>query len=286
MPDIHNTISDDLLRQGAEQFEADYSRFYRPEESKERTVGAPFLLEGTSRKLGVVLVHGFLASPLEMAELAAYLHDKGLWVYCVRLRGHGTAPEDLATRNGRDWVESVDCGYALMSALCLRVVIGGFSFGGGLALDAAARMSAPAGIFAVSPPFCLRNFSSRFAATATSWNRFMDMIHCHGATKEYTERSSERPLINYARVPLAALSQMERFMKGLERRLSEVKVPALIIQAKGDPIVNHKGTELMFNRIGSENKRYLSFDFNRHGILAGEGSEKVHAAIAAFIDTL
>jgi esterase/lipase len=283
---VRHRVVDVLRRQTADEFEADYRRFYRPEESKERTVGEPFLLKGSSRRLGVVLVHGFLAVPSEMLELATYLHGKGFWVYCVRLRGHGTSPEDLATRKGCDWIESVDIGYAMMSAICDRVVIGGFSFGGGLALDAAARISRLAGVFAVSPPFRLQDISSRFAPAVTTWNRLMDTIHFHGATKEFVEIVPERPQIKYARLPVAALAELERLMEDLEPRLSEVVVPTLIVLGQGDPVVNSEGTALLFKRIGAQEKNYLPLDFNRHGILAGEGSEKVHAAIAAFIDKL
>ena len=67
---VRHRVVDVLRRQADEQFEADYSRFYRPDESKERAVGAPFLLKGTSRRLGVVLVHGFLAAPRAMRDLA------------------------------------------------------------------------------------------------------------------------------------------------------------------------------------------------------------------------
>lgn len=283
---VRHRVAEVLLHKAADQFEADYSRFYRPGESKERAIGAPVLLKGESRRLGVVLVHGFLATPREVLELAEYLHGKGFWVYCVRVRGHGTSPEDLDTRSGDDWVESVDLGYALVSAVCRRVVIGGFSFGGGLALNAAARISGLAGVFAICPPFRLQSLSSRFAPAVTTWNRTMNKMHCHGVTKEYARRVSERPLINYARVPLAALSQMEHFMKDLEPRLAEIKAPTLVVQALEDPIVNPERTSLMFHRIGAEQKKYLPFDFSRHGILAGEGSERVHAAIAAFINTL
>ena len=283
---IRHRVVDALLRQAMDQFEADYVRYSRSDESKERTVGAPLLLKGSSRRLGVVLVHGFLAAPREMLELAAYLHSKGLWVYCVRLRGHGTSPEDLATRNGGDWIESVDIGYALMNAICTRVVIGGFSFGGGLALDSAARISALAGVFAVSPPFRLQNVSTRFASAVTTWNKTMKTLHCQGATKEYVEIKPERPLINYARVPLAALVELELFMKGLETRLVEVKIPTLVLQAREDPVVSAEGTALAFNHIGAKQKRYLSLDFNRHGIVAGEGCEDVHTAIGAFIEEL
>lgn len=283
---VRKKVVDVLLRQADEQFAADYASFHRLDESREQNVGAPLLLKGSSRKLGVVLVHGFLAAPLEMLELAAYLQGRGFWVYCVRLRGHGTSPEDLATRTNSDWIESVDLGYALMSALCSRVVIGGFSFGAGLALDGAARLTGLAGVFAVAPPFRLQDISSRFAPAATTWNRLMDSIHLHGAAKNYVEIVPERPRINYSRVPVAALAEMEHFMKELKPRLAEIAVPTLVVQALGDPVVNPEGTELLFDSIGAERKQYIRFDFNRHGILSGEGSEKVHEAIAAFIDKL
>ena len=283
---VRHRVVDVLLRQAAEQFEADYSRFFHPEESKERDIGAPFLLKGSSRQLGVVLVHGFLAAPREIRELAEYLHRKGFWVYCVRLRGHGTSPEDLAIRNGNDWIESVDTGYALMSAICTRVVVGGFSFGGGLALDCAARIPGLAGVFAVSPPFRLLDLSTRFASALTTWNRLMDTMHWPGAAKEYIEHIPEQPLINYARVPIAALAELEHFMKDLEPRLADVKAPTLVIQTQGDPVINPEGAAFLFSRIGARLKQYVPLNFKRHGILAGEGSENVHAAIGAFIDKL
>jgi len=283
---VRHRVVDVLLRLAADQFQADYARFHSPGESKEQAVGAPFLLKGSSRRLGVVLVHGFLAAPREMRELATYLHSKGYWVYCVRLRGHGTSPADLAVRKGADWIESVDIGYAMMSAICKRVVMGGFSFGGGLALDAAARISRLAGVFAVSPPFRLQDLSSRFAPAVTTWNRVMNTINLPGAAMEYVEVVPERPQINYARVPVAALSELERFMKELEPRLADVKVPTLVVQGYGDPVVNSEGTALIFNRVGAHNKLYVTFDCNRHGILVGEGAETVHTAIGDFIESL
>ncbi len=283
---VRHRVVEVLLQQATDQFEADYAQFYTPGESKERDVGEPLLLKGTSRRLGIVLLHGFLAAPREMLELADSLHSRGYWVYSVRLRGHGTSPEDLAARSGNDWVESVDIGYAMMSAACRRVVIGGFSFGSGLALDCAARIPRLAGAFAVSPPFRLLNISARFASAVTNWNRVMETMNLHGAEKEYVEQTPDRPLINYSRIPVAALSEMGHFMEELKPRLADIKVPTLVLQGLGDPVVDPEETARMFELIGAEQKRYLPLDFNRHGILAGEGSESVHAEIAAFIESL
>ena len=285
---VRHQITELLLQQVSDQFNADYSRFCLSGGTGERSSGEAILLKGTSRRLGVVLFHDLLATPREMLALAAHLNDRGYWVYSARVRGHGTAPEDLAIRTGHDWLESVDIGYAIMSSICRRVVVGGFSFGGGLAMDFAARMgrSGLSGVFSVSSPFRLQNFSTRFASTITAWNRVMDTANCHGATLEYVDITPERPHISYARIPVAALLEMELFMKNLEPRLPHITVPTLVVQGYGDPFVNPEGTALMYNRIGAKQKRYIPFDFDRHCIVAGAGSEHVHDVIADFIASL
>ena len=275
-----------LERQASEEFADDYRRFHLPGETKPYEVGAPVLLQGRQRDLGVVLVHGYLAAPLELSELAAYLHSRGVWVYLVRLQGHGTSPEDLATRTAEDWLDSVDRGYALMSALCKRVVVGGFSFGGGLALDAAVRIAGLAGVFAVCPPLILRSRSARLAPLLAVWNRVKDLAHLHGHKKEFIDISPEHPHINYLRLPLQGMWELERFMKSLEERLGEVKIPALLLQSDGDPTVDPKGTGHIFEHLGSTDKTYRTIASNRHGILLGEGAEQVHGVIGAFIDRL
>ena len=280
---VRRRVASTLERQALEEFEADYRAFYRDKESKKRHIGAPVLLKGRSRTLGVVLVHGFLSAPEEVAELAAHLHAKGLWVYTVRLRGHGTSPDDLATRNCQDWVESVDLGYALMSAVCDRVVLGGFSFGGGVALDCASRVGNAAGVFAVCPPHRLLDISSRFAPVVTVWNQVMDVLRYQWAKKEFVEMMPERPQINYNRLPVAALRELGRFMRDLEPKLARISVPALVLQAEGDPVVDPRGAQRLLELVGSAEKKYLEFPLQRHGILAGPGSEEVHAAISTFI---
>lgn len=283
---VRSRVAHFLEQQAQKEFADDYRRFLLPGETKPYETGAPLLLRGRSRKLGVVLVHGYLAAPPEMAELAAFLNGKGLWVYLVRLRGHGTSPEDLASCQGADWVDSIDLGYALMSAICKRVVIGGFSFGGGLALDCAVRIEGLAGVFAVCPPLRLRNISSHFAPMVSVWNRLMDQVHYRNGKKEFIAIAPEHPHINYARLPVNGLWEMKRFMNKLEARLPEVRVPTLVVQSLGDPTVDPDGTQHLFDQLGTEDKEYRIFDFNRHGILLGEGAEQVHAAIGAFIDRL
>ncbi len=283
---LRRHIADCLLAKGTADFAADYDTFFTEGESKGKEVGAPFLIKGRYSDLGVLLVHGFLAAPLEMRELAQYLGRQGFWVYAVRLKGHGTSSRDLSKRRYEDWVESVDEGYAIMSNICRRVVVGGFSFGGGLSLDLAARLPRVAGAFAVCPPMRLQDISSKFAPAVGLWNRLMDLAHYDVAKKEYVEISLEHPQINYARLPVTGINELERFMTMLGPKLPIVRVPSLIVQSAGDPVVGPEGSKILFEHLGTKDKKYLLFDFDRHGILMGDGAGAVHAAIAEFIETV
>lgn len=285
-PLVRRLVYKRLLRRADEEFEADYRTFFRTGESKEREIGRPYLLKGGSNELGVVLAHGFLSAPRELAELARHLAGRGHWVRVVRLKGHGTSPEDLALRNADDWRESIDSGYAALSLVCKKVVVIGFSFGGGLALDCALRNRQIAAVVAVCPPLWLRDFYARFAPSLAIWNRLMSAVHYEKGKREFAEIVSEHPEINYRRIPVAGLAILEQFMEDLERELPKISTPALVIQSQGDAVVDPQGSRLLYERLGSKHKAFRMFEFPQHDILSGEGAETVYAVIDDFLGTI
>jgi esterase/lipase len=264
-------------------FENHYARWADPAHAKPKEVGRPMLLRGRTHRLGIVLSHGYMAAPMEVAQLAAYLCSKGAWVYVPRLRGHGTDPADLAGRSYKEWIEDMDRGYALMQSLCRHVVAGGFSTGAGLALDLAHRVGDLAGVFAISAPLRLHDFSSRFVPAVDAWNWFMERVRLNDAKKEFVVNHPENPHINYHLNPISGVRELERLMDDLEPRLKEIELPVLVAQAKGDPVVNPKGAQRIFDQLASTDKQLLMFNFDRHGILLGEGAVKVYEAVWQFI---
>ncbi len=283
---IRRQVRDRLAREAVAEFGADYREFQIEGESKPMDVGRPYLIEGRSDRLGVVLCHGYMAAPLEVRELAVFLGRHGFWVYAPRLRGHGTSPQDLAQRSYQDWLRSVDRGYALMASICRQVAAGGFSTGAGLALHLAARVKTLAGVFAVSAPMRLRDFNARFAPAVDIWNRLMERANRAGAKMEFVENRPENPHINYTRNPVSGVREIERLMDDLEPRLSGIEIPALVVQSSNDPVVDPRGSEKIFRRIGSRDKKYVLFSMNRHGILLGEDSEMVHQVVCDFLRQL
>ncbi len=271
-----------LIRLDRQTFDRDYKTFYLDGESKPKRVGAPFLLRSRSRRTGIVLVHGYMAAPMEVAELARYLNRQGWWVYAPRVRGHGTSPEDLSLRSRKEWMESVDIGYAIIHLACKRVIAGGFSNGAGLALDLAARIPGIAAVFAVCPPFKLQAATARLAPAMDMWNRLVSHVRPKMA-RQFVENAPENPDINYVRNPVAGVTELEKLMDQVMASAPAISAPALLVVADDDPVVDEKGARRFYEKIGSENRQYLLFHFARHGIIRGTGAEKVHAAIGQFV---
>jgi esterase/lipase len=114
----------------------------------------------------------------------------------------------------------------------------------------------------------------------------MDKYAGGAAKKEFVDNHPENPHINYMRNPISGVRELERLMEALEPLLPKIKIPALVVQSEGDPVVDPKGSKKIFNRLGSKDKKYSLFNFDRHGILLGEGADSVYQAIGSFIDKL
>ena len=273
-----------LIKHALDDFNRDYETFSTLKTSKPKDVGRPFLIKGDRRRVGVVLAHGYMAAPAEVRGLAEYLGKMGFWVYAPRMKGHGTAPEDLAGCTFQDWIESMDTGYAIISNLCRRVIAGGFSTGAGLALDLAQRVPAIEAVFAVSAPLRLHDMAARFVPAVDVWNHFMERFNLDEAKKTFVDNHPENPQINYFKNPISGVRELERLMSSLEPRLPMITAPALVIQSREDPVVNPKGIDKIFKLLGSTDKQMVLFNFQRHGILLGDGAERVYRAIGDFLD--
>jgi esterase/lipase/1-acyl-sn-glycerol-3-phosphate acyltransferase len=245
--------------------------------------GKPFLVVPNRLRGGVVLVHGYLSAPEEIRPLADYLFRKGFAVYGVRLKGHGTTPEDLAATAWEEWYESVNRGYTVIKTLTNRIVLGGFSTGGGLALLAAGKKGAKVeSVFSISAPLHLRRMSARFASSLATLNDLLKRVKGQPFV-EFVDHVSEKPTINYNRNPIAGVRELAEAMDAVEAALPNVEVPTLILQSSNDPIVSPESGQTIFNKVGTDRKVLTILERNRHGILRGPGAEDIFDRVHRFI---
>lgn len=271
-----------LLKREQERYRRDYQAYGYGDDLKRQSFGRPFLLPALRRRIGVVLVHSYLAAPEEVKTLARHLRRHGMWVYAPRLPGHGTSSRDLATRDHEDWLEAVENSYALLSSICDRVVLCGVSVGASLALEVAGRTPDVAGVVAICPPLKLQDYSTNFMPAIDVWNRMVKKIR--GADGDpFFEFTADNPHVNYRRNPFAGIREVGRLLEKVEERLPELTMPALVIQADHDPVVNVKSSRKVFDLLKTADKQYTLLGFERHIIINGPGAGRVHRHISDFI---
>ncbi len=282
---IRRRLRSGFIRLDREIFERDYERFYLENESKPKNIGMPFFLRKCFSNRGVLLVHGYMAAPEEIRRLAEYLKAHGYTVYGVRMRGHGTAPEDLASREWIEWYESANRGYIVLKNTVREIAVAGFSTGAGIALlQAINKPDRFRAVVSINAPLRVNNIASRLASSVVSWNSFLSKLHIRRGRLEYVTNQPENPHINYLRNPVTGVAELEKFMDVVEKKLKELQVPALIIQGSKDPVVNPASGMEIFDRIGGIDKELCRLHATRHGIVNGEGSLRVFRRVLRFLD--
>lgn len=274
-------------------FEREYELHYLAGETKQKSIGAPYLLHNPESDKGVLLIHGLMAAPEEVREWAEYLFALGYTVYAPRMAGHGTSANDLSRRQMDEWVASVDRGHEILTCCCKHNIVAGFSTGGAVALHQAIKKpDAFDAVISISAPLKFKKFSAHFAAPVNYWNQLLhrlDGFHLDGIfntrklRKEFVTNHADNPQINYLRCPVNGIVQIKRLMKSVYQGLPSITIPSLIIHASADPKVDVQSGRDIFLRILSKNKTYREINFDRHGIIRGKIAKDVFKEVGRFL---
>ncbi|MDH3375703.1 MAG: alpha/beta fold hydrolase [Gammaproteobacteria bacterium] len=250
--------------------------------------GEPFLLQpNKSNDLGVVLVHGFLASPAEMRGFGERLCAAGHPVIGVRLNGHGTSPWDLRGRTWQNWQEPVRRGYDIMSGFCERICLAGFSSGGALSLMFASEQPPGlAGVVAIATPVKFRNKALIFVPLVHGANKLAQWLPSFEGVLPFRKNKSEHPQINYGNMAIRSLYELHRMVDALQDRLPSISSPVFLVQGSEDAVVDPVSAEIIMKRLTTANKDLVTVASKRHGILnedIGNTQEIVHSFITSLM---
>lgn len=210
----------------------------------------PFRFEGGSS--AAVLVHGFPGTALEMRPLGRVLNEAGWTVSGLRLPGFGPEMADIIEFDNQDWLEALltECQNLSAQGRSPRLLVG-YSFGGALALQAAAQI--PLDGLVLIAPFTWRepawgkalgDFFRTLLPLSVHPFRHLPIDHpllARQYQQYLPEIDFEDPLqkeeLTHFQFPLAVLDQLREVGKAGLEAANQVQTPTLLIHSTEDPVI-------------------------------------------------
>jgi carboxylesterase len=220
--------------------------------------GQPFCLEGTGPD-AVLLFHGFTATCAEVERLGRVLNQAGFTTMGPLLPGHGTRPEDLNRSTWQEWLEAADRAYASLRARGGRVIVGGESNGGLIALSLAARHPETAAVLAYAPAMRLplsrvQRLQLRLAAA------LVPALPKGDLTGNTTWQG-------YKVNPPKAVLQLIRLQEVVAAQLPKLRAPLLIVQGRKDRTIDPHGAQILYENASSPLKELHWLEDSGHCVL-------------------
>lgn len=205
---------------------------------------------------GCLLLHGYGGSPFEMENLGAALKEAGFAVRIPCLPGHGEGYASLGAYRYKHWLRHAEEELGSMLKIHTDVVVAGFSVGGNLALNLAARFPV-AGIVTLSAPVFMLSFfpwplvTLRFFA-ATAAAQAMRLLKARQVPEQGETSRDYAPWRGYSGpLHLAQLCSMRAGVAATRRLLPRLSAPICIMQDMRDAIVHCRNAWEIAARVAS-----------------------------------
>jgi carboxylesterase len=237
--------------------------------------GSAFFWAGNP--VGILLIHGFTATTVEIRPLAEFFHRAGYSVAGPLLPGHGTSAEDLNSKSWKEWVAAADQSYQLLKSTCQQVIVGGESMGGLISLFLASIHPEIAGLLLYSPALKVKKLRRTQIARF-----FMPIMAKHntGTSKE------PLPWQGYTVYPVRAAYQLFRLQRFVAPSLKRVNQPSLIMQGEKDRTIDPKSSGVIFEAISSQKKELEWLKNSGHCVVLDQEYEQVMAKSLAFVQSI
>lgn len=201
-----------------------------------------------------LLLHGLTGSTFEVAPVAERLARDGVRCLAPVMAGHGGPPSDLAEVRWQDWVAKAHADLARLEG-ARRTLVVGCSMGAlvacALAHDRPERVD---GLVLLAPALELQPQGKLGALLGAALGRFGPLRAVAfpkgaGSDVRDPEMRAANPCMDA--VPLAAVAELARFERHVDRILPGIAAPALVVQGAHDHTVTVRGARRLAERIGS-----------------------------------
>lgn len=231
-----------------------------------------------SKKIGVLLLHGFTSHLNTVNGLVPHLKKAKIPYEMPVLRGHGTRFQDLRGVTSRDWY--VDAERALISLwnYCDRIVVVGLSMGGLVAMELAIKHPDKiAGLATVAGALKFADPLSRFTGVLAKFVKYWP------SPNSFNDLSLKVNCKNYPKFPTDAFASLYDYSHEIADRLAEIHVPIRILQSKKDQIVAPESANIIYEKVSSQHREIIWYDESGHEMMQDMEADQVFSDIMEFI---
>ena len=235
----------------------------------------PFTLEG-SREHGVLVLHGFTATPGTVRPLGEALARSGHYVKGILLPGHGTTLEDMQKTSWRDWYDAAFQAYDEMAKICKKVSVVGLSMGGTLTCLLAEHRPVYKAV-PIAPALKILQHGSRLAKYLWSLVPVLP-----GKDKNYSDYLFEYDVC-YHDTPVKNIPDLMHLANLARQDLKKITCPLLVVKAGQDKSVHPDAVKWIILQSSSIQKKLLVLPNSPHVCTLGTEREFLFRKAAAFL---
>ena len=232
-------------------------------------------------RIGCLMLHGFMGSPVSSRDMALFLAENGITVHCPLLPGHGNLPEKLHKHTLREWKNEVNEAFSTLHEMADTIFVIGHSMGAILAANLTQQYKNIQGLIMLAPLYDVPDQRIKWAGVGrffVPWfypltrenldhEPFLGRVTDFDPTVNIHDPSMREWLIQATRMPLSAVWQMVK-TANLGRRLwPQIKVPALVLQGEADPAVSLESAHLIYSLLPNDNKKLEIFPETGHELM-------------------
>ena len=235
---------------------------------------------------GVLLLHGLSSHISCIDPVVPRLEKHGLPYRMPILRGHGRRPSDLEGVKWQDWLEDGQKAFDELLTECEKVIVVSLSMGSLVGINLTiANGERVGGLVCIAPALKMR---SPLTPLVPLISRVQKTYRPKFDPKSYFDLEQAMTSQNYKEMPSGAVVELVRFIKHTRpaARLSQIKVPTLILQSTADRTVDPRIAQYLLDTISSQDKKLVWFHKSGHEMLRDGQREAVLDEIEAFVGRL
>jgi carboxylesterase len=247
----------------------------------------PFFLEN-SEEHACLLLHGLGGGVYELELLGQYLFEQGLTVQAINYPGHDHPALEMPTSMWEEWYEHILENYKSLAQRYESVSVIGFSTGCPLGLYLASAHSIQR--LVLLSPFMAIKYEWYYLfppeAYLFSIGQLIDNVpRLRLPIKDKQMRLEAEQVSFFKSFNLPSSRSALRLIEHVKPKLSEIKVPTLIIQPSRDTVVDPSGAEYIYDVLGSSIKRLYWLQESDHISPLDVEREKVFAQVHEFLQS-